>query len=115
VIDSSNALQRTDEEHGGIVRYQATPDIIDDRPVKPVRICSRIGRRAILAAGNSNGDIPMLRYAGGPPGLRQLVLHDNDEREFDYTSGADQALEQAATHNWTVSSIKRDSAAVFAD
>jgi len=39
-------------------------------------IWSRVGRRPILAAGNSNGDIPMLQFAGGPsrPGLRLLVL-----------------------------------------
>jgi phosphoserine phosphatase len=117
VIGSSNALQWTDDEHGGTVRYQAAPDIFDDGPVKPVRIWSRIGRRPILAAGNSNGDIPMLRYAGGPtrPALRLLVLHDDDEREFAYTGGAEQALEQAAAQNWTVASIKRDWAAVFAD
>jgi phosphoserine phosphatase len=116
VIGSSNALQWTDDEHGGMVRYQASPDVFDDGPVKPVRIWSRIGRRPILAAGNSNGDIPMLRYAGGPsrPALRLLVLHDDDEREFAYTGGAEQALEQAAAQGWTVASIKRDWASVFA-
>src|SRR4051812_5029557 len=115
VIGSSNALVWTDDEHGGTVRYQASPDVFDDGPVKPVRIWSRIGRRPILAAGNSNGDIPMLRYAGGPsrPALRLLVLHDDDEREFAYTGGAERALEQAAAQGWTVASIKRDWAAVF--
>ena len=87
VIGSSNALAYTDDEHGGSVFYQATPDVFDDGPVKPVRIWSRIGRRPILAGGNSNGDIPMLRYAGGKgrPALRLLVLHDDAEREFAYT------------------------------
>jgi hypothetical protein len=82
-----------------------------------VRIWSRIGRRPILAAGNSNGDVPMLRYAGGRsrPALRLLVLHDDDDREFDYTGGAEQALEQAATERWTVTSIEHDWATVFAD
>ena len=56
-----------------------------------------IGRRPILAGGNSNGDIPMLRYAGGKgrPALQLLVLHDDAEREFDYTAGAEASLEQA--------------------
>ena len=36
-----------------------------DGPEKPVRIWSRIGRRPLLAFGNSNGDIPMLAFAGG--------------------------------------------------
>jgi phosphoglycolate phosphatase-like HAD superfamily hydrolase len=54
VIGSSNALQWTDDEHGGAVRYQSAPDVFDDGPVKPVRIWSRIGRRPIVAAGNSD-------------------------------------------------------------
>lgn len=86
-------------------------------PVKPVRIWSRIGKRPILAAGNSNGDIPMLRYTGGRdrPALRLLVHHDDDEREFAYTAGAETSLERAAVEAWTVISIKNDWAAVFAD
>jgi hypothetical protein len=116
VIGSSNALEYTDDEHGGSVAYQATPDVFDDGPVKPVRIWSRIGKRPILAAGNSNGDVPMLRYAGGRelPALRLLVLHDDEEREFAYTAGAEASLERAATEGWTVVSIKNDWANVFA-
>ena len=115
VIGSSNALAYTDDEHGGHVTYQATMDVFDDGPVKPVRIWSRIGRRPIIAGGNSNGDIPMLRYAGGKerPALRLLVLHDDEEREFAYTAGAESSLETAAAQGWTVVSIKDDWATVF--
>jgi hypothetical protein len=117
VIGSSNALRYLDDEHGGTVSYAAEMDVFDDGPVKPVRIWSRIGRRPILAGGNSNGDIPMLRYAGGRgrPALRLLVLHDDGEREFDYTSGAEKSLEQAAGEGWTVVSIKNEWSTVFAD
>src|SRR5215212_2231632 len=115
VIGSSNALRWTPDEHGGSVVYLAEPDVFDDGPVKPVRIWSRIGRRPILAAGNSNGDIPMLSFVGGPSrlGLRLLVLHDDPEREFDYVAGAERSLEQAEAQGWTVVSIQRDSATVF--
>jgi hypothetical protein len=117
VIGSSNALRYLDDEHGGTITYAAEPDVFDDGPVKPARIWSRIGRRPILAGGNSNGDIPMLRYTGGTgrPALRLLVLHDDPEREFDYTAGAEKSLEQAAAEGWTVVSIKNDWSAVFAD
>jgi hypothetical protein len=47
------------------------------------------------------------------PSLRLLVLHDDAEREFDYTSGAEQALEKAKTSGWTVVSVKNDWATVF--
>ena len=92
-------------------------EILDDGPAKPVRIWSRIGRRPIVAGGNSNGDVPMLTWSGGSgrPALRLLVLHDDQEREFGYTSGAEKALDRAAAQGWTVVSIKNDWNAVFAD
>ena len=84
--------------------------------MKPVRIWSRIGRRPIVAGGNSNGDIPMLQFAGGGlPALRLLVLHDDADREFDYTKGAELALERAGADGWTVVSVKDDWSTVFAD
>src|SRR3954463_9031387 len=72
VIGSSNALRYIDDEHGATTTYAAEPDFCDDAPLKPIRIWSRTGRRPVLAGGNSNGDIPMLRYAGGKdrPALR---------------------------------------------
>jgi hypothetical protein len=45
--------------------------------------------------------------------LRLLVLHDDGKREFDYTSGAEEALERASKEGWTVVSIKNDWATVF--
>lgn len=96
VIGSSNALRYQEDEHGGSVVYLDKPDVFDDGPTKPVRIWSRIGRRPIIAGGNSNGDIPMLHYTGGPSrsGLRLLLLHDDPEREFDYTAGAERSLQR---------------------
>jgi phosphoserine phosphatase len=117
VVGSSFGLAYTDDEHGGSLEYLAEPDVFDDGPARPVRIWSRIGRRPVLAGGNSNGDVPMLRFAGGKgrPALRLLVLHDDAEREFDYVKGAEKALDQAKTDGWTVVSVKDDWARVFAD
>ena len=68
-------------------------------------------------AGNSNGDIQMLDFAqhADKPFLRLLVLHDDAEREFAYTAGAERALERARAKSWTVVSIKNDWSTVFAD
>ncbi|MFG1622620.1 HAD family hydrolase [Kribbella sp. NPDC049227] len=117
IIGSSAGLRYHDDDSGGSVVYQAEMDVFDDGPMKPVRIWSRIGRRPVVAGGNSNGDIQMLRYAGHPsrPGLRLLILHDDEEREFSYTAGAETSLEQARSQDWTVVSIKNDWATVFAD
>jgi phosphoglycolate phosphatase-like HAD superfamily hydrolase len=116
VVGSSTELVYQEDEHGGSIVYQAEPDVFDDGAVKPVRIWSRVGRRPLLAGGNSNGDIPMLQFAGGRerPALRLLVLHDDPEREFDYTAGAETALEQAEAQGWTVVSVRDDWETVFA-
>jgi hypothetical protein len=68
-----------------------------------------------VAGGNSNGDIPMLRFArsASRDGLRLLVLHDDAEREFDYRAGAEDALQRAADRSWTVVSMAADWATVF--
>jgi phosphoglycolate phosphatase-like HAD superfamily hydrolase len=115
VIGSSTKFAYTSDGHGGTVTHKPEPDYLDDGPEKPVRIWSRVGRRPLVAGGNSNGDIPMLEYAHheDKPSLRLLIRHDDDEREFDYTTGAEQALTQAAEDGWTVVSIKNDWVTVF--
>ena len=118
VIGSSYAIEyREGDDDSRDVLYKSEMDFFDDGPTKPVRIWSRIGRRPVLAGGNSNGDIEMLRFAkaGDRPVLRTLLLHDDAEREFDYTAGAEKALERAHAAGWTVISIKNDWATVFAD
>jgi hypothetical protein len=47
------------------------------------------------------------------PFLRLLVLHDDPDREFAYTAGAEHALERAEEHGWTVVSMKNDWTKVF--
>jgi len=115
VIGSTVSLAYTADAHGGTITHTPVPDYLDDGPQKPVRIWSRIGRRPLLAAGNSNGDSAMLDFArhADSPFLRLLVLHDDADREFAYTSGAESALEQARRDRWTVVSMKDDWATVF--
>lgn len=115
VIGSASTFEYTSDDRGGTITHKAEADYLDDGPQKPIRIWSRIGRRPLLAAGNSNGDIPMLDFSQHPdmPSLRLLLLHDDAEREFDYTGGAEQALSRAAEKSWTVVSVMDDWATVF--
>lgn len=114
VIGSCSALQYSETTDGGDLVYGAQLDVFDDGPAKPVRIWSRVGRRPILAGGNSDGDIPMLQFAGAArPTLRLLILHDDKDREFEYVAGAERSLKLAAEQGWTVVSIKNDWSAVF--
>ncbi|HEY1177195.1 MAG TPA: hypothetical protein VGF17_13645 [Phytomonospora sp.] len=90
-------------------------EFFDDAAAKPVRFWSRVGRRPILTVGNSNGDIPLLRFTGGDglPALRLLVDHDDATREFAYTVGAENALANAGTEGWTLISVRDDWDTVF--
>jgi phosphoglycolate phosphatase-like HAD superfamily hydrolase len=115
VIGSAAVLAYESNERGGTITHKAEAEYLDDGPQKPIRIWSRMGRRPLVAGGNSNGDMQMLEFTkhDDKPTLRLLVLHDDAEREFDYTSGAEAALERAGKDNWTVVSIKGDWATVF--
>ncbi|QJY47991.1 HAD family hydrolase [Pseudonocardia broussonetiae] len=115
VIGSSSTFTYTSDGHHGTITHQPAADYVDDGPEKPVRIWNRTGRRPILAGGNSNGDVAMLEFTQHPdtPTLRLLVLHDDADREFAYTSGAEQALVRADKDDWTVASMKDDWTTVF--
>lgn len=115
VIGSTVAYRFNEGEGGGQIVQQAELDVIDDGPGKPIQIWNVIGRRPILAAGNSNGDVPMLQFAdrSPQPTLRLLILHDDAEREFSYVAGAEQAVALARQHGWLMISIKRDWRWVF--
>ena len=83
-----------------------------------MRIWNRIGSRPILVGGQlqrRRRDADVLRAGQAQPSLRLLVLHDDAEREFDYTAGAERALEHAKTYGWTVVSMKNDWTTVFGD
>jgi len=108
VVGSALGLEYSDGE----VRYGATFAFLDDGPEKPVRIWSRIGRRPIFAAGNANGDIPMLDYARG---LSIVIDHDDDTGRGDpaYTKGAEKLLERVTNGDFTRVSVKDDWSVVF--
>jgi phosphoserine phosphatase len=116
VVGTSSSIAFHEQGDSGDLQMKAKLDVFDDGAVKPTRIWSRIGRRPIFAAGNSNGDIPMLQFANKPPrpAFRLLVLHDDAAREFDYVSGAEKSLALAKQYGWTVVSMKDDWKQVFA-
>ncbi len=97
-------------------------DAINDGPGKPVGIEKFLGRRPVMAFGNSDGDLEMLQYtaSGSGPRLMALVHHDDAEREVAYDKGSpvgglDKALTEAGTRGWTVISMKNDFKTVFAN
>jgi phosphoserine phosphatase len=117
IIGSTAALSYRDGDAFATVVHDPALDVLDDGPAKPVRIWSRVGKRPILAAGNSNGDIPMLRFCVHPsrPSLALLLDHDDAEREFSYQTGAEQALDRARQVGWTIVSMKGDWKTMFVE
>ena len=120
---------------GTLIDYDYTDE--DDRPVlrrssrllghanegaaKVANIQSQLGRRPILAAGNSGGDQQMLEWAatGEGPTLALLVDHDDAEREFEYAGTAETFVQAepitavADRLGWTVAHMAADWATVF--
>jgi phosphoglycolate phosphatase-like HAD superfamily hydrolase len=95
-------------------------DFVDDGAGKPVGIFRAIGRRPILAFGNSDGDREMLEYAASGPGetLALLLHHDDADREFAYDRQSalarlDKAWDEALSRGWVVVSMKHDWKAVY--
>jgi hypothetical protein len=120
---------------GTLIEYDYADD--DDRPTlrrssrlvgaanegaaKVAHIQTLLGRRPILAAGNSGGDRQMLEWAatGEGPTLALLVNHDDADREFSYVSSAETFAESepitdvGARLGWTVVSMADDWSTVF--
>jgi hypothetical protein len=94
---------------------------IDDKTGKPVGINSHIGRRPIVAFGNSDGDQQMLEWtqAGGGERLMMLVHHDDAEREWAYGAKSkigtfsNALMDEAKKQGWVVISMKDDWKRIF--
>ena len=104
-----------------ILRKLPAVDFVDDKAGKPVGIQKFIGRRPILAFGNSDGDLQMLQWTAAGPGRRfmGLIHHTDAEREWAYdrvsqVGKLDKALDEAGANSWTVVDMKRDWNRVFA-
>ena len=105
-------LVRTRDVFGEVVEGEA----------KVAGIQFQLGRRPILAAGNSPGDTDMLDYAmaADGPSLALLVDHDDADREYRYAGRAgsfdsDGSLpDLGRARGWTVISMRDDWAEVFA-
>ena len=97
---------------------------VDDKAGKPAGIHQFIGRRPIIAFGNSDGDKQMLEYTtidNPKPSLGVLIHHTDGVREYQYdvnpkSSGTlVEALEEAPQRGWTVVSMKDDWKQIFSE
>ncbi|KAB1072490.1 HAD family hydrolase [Methylobacterium planeticum] len=121
VVGSSGQTRFEIESDGTpVLLKEAKVEFIDDGPGKPSGIDRFIGRRPILAFGNSDGDKQMLEWTAGGTGPRflGLVHHTDAEREYAYDRQShvgrlDKALDEAGERGWTVVDMREDWKAVF--
>ena len=93
---------------------------VNDKAGKPVGIYEHIGRRPILAFGNSDSDMQMIKYtlAGQGRRLGLFVHHTDAAREYAYDRKShigtlDKALDQADASGWVIVDMKKDWKTVF--
>jgi phosphoglycolate phosphatase-like HAD superfamily hydrolase len=121
-VIGTSGKTRFEVDKDGNTKLIKLPELLslDDGPGKPVNIHLHVGRRPILAFGNSDGDLQMLQYTASGKGKRLALLlhHDDDRREYAYDRKSkvgrlDKALDEAKKRDWTVVSMKNDFKKVF--
>lgn len=120
VIGSSGKLKYAVRDGDPVLVKLPEINFIDDKDGKPVGIQTHIGRKPILAFGNSDGDLQMLQWTASGSGARFMALihHTDAEREWAYDRKSsighlDKALDEAKGKGWTVVNMKQDWKAVY--
>ena len=85
---------------------------------KPAAIIREIGKRPVLAFGNSSGDFSMLNFAEGNPdhtGMGFFVVCDDTEREYGSDEKAAEFYQIVEKENWTGISMANDWKTIYGD
>jgi phosphoglycolate phosphatase-like HAD superfamily hydrolase len=121
VVGTSMKMQFEVRDGKPVLRRLPQIAFVDDGPGKPVGIDTYIGRRPILAFGNSDGDKQMLEWTAAGSGARLMLLvhHTDANREYAYDRQSavgklDTALDEANAKGWIVVSMKDDWKRIFA-
>ena len=120
VVGSSGETKFEMRPTGPVLVKEAKVSLIDDGPGKPVGINRHIGRRPILAFGNSDGDHQMLQWTAAGSGRRfmGIVHHTDAEREWAYDRTShigklDKAWDEAVAKGWTVVDMKSEWSRIY--
>ena len=85
---------------------------------KPVAIAREIGKRPVLAFGNSSGDFSMLNYAQGNPdhpGMGILIVCDDTVREYGSETKTADFYAEVEAQGWTAFSMANDWRTIYGD
>jgi hypothetical protein len=120
VIGSSIKTKYDYNDGDPVIRRLPELNFIDDKEGKPEGINQYIGRKPIFAAGNSDGDLQMLRWTDSNtnPSFKLYIHHTDSDREWAYDRESsigrfDKGLDEAREKGWTVSDMKSDWKVVY--
>jgi phosphoserine phosphatase len=118
IIGSSLKYEFIDSNTGNSTIFRkAELNSFDDEAEKPVNIELHIGKVPVIAVGNSDGDLQMLKYTddnnGQSKSLEIEVHHDDLRREYSYDTHAENILKEAKNRNWIVVSMANDFKEIF--
>ena len=115
IIGSSIKTEFDYNNGNPVIRRLPELEFINDKEGKPVNINKIIGKKPILSASNSDGDLQMLQWTASGEGKRfMLYVHHTDSvREWAYDRNShigrlDKGLDEAAKNDWTVIDMKSD-------
>ncbi|WP_287255149.1 HAD family hydrolase [Moorena sp. SIO4E2] len=126
IIGSTTQTEYIDPEEDGtyvLLKKRELVQPFNDKAGKPVGIDRYIGKKPIMAVGNSSGDLQMLDYTDDDQGpALMMLLHHNDPRECPYAEEAgidcpydDPVFDEANERGWTVISMQEDFVTVFGE
>lgn len=110
------------EEVDGKPQVVKIPELnfIDDKAGKPVGIHQHIGKKPIIAVGNSDGDFEMLEYTTMQSGARLGILlhHTDGDREYAYDSLSSigklkRGLIEGPLRGWVLVNMAKDWASIY--
>ena len=120
VVGSSGKLKFEMRDGSPVLVKLPEINFLNDKEGKPVGIETHIGRRPLMAVGNSDGDLQMLQWtaAGDGPRFSMYIHHNDAAREWAYDREShigrfDKGLAEAAEKGWTVVSMKDDWKSVY--
>lgn len=122
IIGSSVKLTYEYRDGEPVLLREPVFDHFNDKAGKPEAIHKFIGKKPVLAFGNSDGDLQMLQWthANSLPNLSGYIHHTDSEREWAYDKDSHigrlkQGLKQAQQDNWLVIDMKQDWTRIYPD
>ncbi len=121
VIGSMLKAQFTERNNTYEILFQPEIWLNNDKEGKPEAIAQIIGKKPVLAFGNSDGDLQMLQWTASNtyPSMCLILHHTDAAREYAYDSTSTigtlkNALTESIHRGWTIVDMQKDFKKIFA-